>query len=283
MANGYSPTRDQMRVIAEAARDFHRVVQRWIVHAGLPGFPVESWNRMAIQALFELERALNPEQFPWGTRRRDHPQIRCWALEVEGGVVWLRNLLNRIMERNRLQALANRAGLIPCPDDADALPQVITVEGQELKALRAAIRMLPRLDTLPLRERLPEAQATIEPAPRAVENKTADSGISVILVSRTVMPIVLGKRKPILTQEQYNVVQAILDSRNQRLSKKEIEGISGDAIGVLKRLAKSDADWGAVIKLPGKAGNGYRIGPPDTPAEAGTRQTTTESTVEVLF
>jgi hypothetical protein len=52
---------------------------------------------------------------------------------------------------------------------------------------------------------------------------------------------------------------------------------------VLKRLANSDPEWGSVIKLPGEAGLGYRIGPPDPPTETGGRPATTGSTVEVLF
>jgi hypothetical protein len=220
MANGYAPTRDQMRVIAEAARDLHRVVRRWVAHADLPGFPAERWNRMAIRALFDLERALNPERLPWGNPRRGHPRTRCWALEVDGGLTWLRNLLDRILERNRLQALAIQADLRPCPDDPDALPQVISVERQELTALREAIRMLPRLDTLPMRERLPEAQDRSELPPRGAEEKGIDPKTPVIFVSRRVGPIVLGKRKKILTRPQYDVVKAILDSRDQCLSKK---------------------------------------------------------------
>src|SRR5271157_1466827 len=38
-----------------------------------------------------------------------------------------------------------------------------------------------------------------------------------------------------------------------------IESGCGDAVNILKRLAKSDPDWKAVIKLAGKPGGRYRI------------------------
>jgi hypothetical protein len=49
-----------MHLIVEAARNLFRVIRRWQKCAHLPGFPIERGNRSALNALFEMERALNP-------------------------------------------------------------------------------------------------------------------------------------------------------------------------------------------------------------------------------
>ena len=74
-------------------------------------------------------------------------------------------------------------------------------------------------------------------------------------------PIVRGKRKSRLTFARYNVVKALLVAGDDGLSKDSlaIESGCGDAVNILKRLAKSDPDWKAVIKLAGKPGGRYRI------------------------
>src|SRR4051812_1900367 len=58
--NGYLPTRDEMIAVVRASREFYRVVRRWQSDSQLPGYPTELGNLAATQALFHLERALNP-------------------------------------------------------------------------------------------------------------------------------------------------------------------------------------------------------------------------------
>jgi hypothetical protein len=74
-------------------------------------------------------------------------------------------------------------------------------------------------------------------------------------------PIVLGKKKPVLTPAQYNVVQALLLAGEGGLSKDELDKKSGhkEARKILKRLASSGADWASVIHFPRRKGMRYRI------------------------
>jgi hypothetical protein len=73
--------------------------------------------------------------------------------------------------------------------------------------------------------------------------------------------IVLGVRKDGLTDARFAVIQALLKVWPEGLSKDQLVRQSGhdDAVNVLKRLAKSDQDWGKVIQLPGKPGRKYRL------------------------
>ncbi len=83
----------------------------------------------------------------------------------------------------------------------------------------------------------------------------------VVLSGTSKQPIVLGRKKDVLSQGQYNVVQTLLPAGEAGLSKDEFERKSGhpDARRILKRLYESDPDWGEVIHLPGLKGKRYRI------------------------
>jgi|SRR5215469_5891327 len=76
-------------------------------------------------------------------------------------------------------------------------------------------------------------------------------------------PVVRGRQKQgPLTKAQYDVVAALLAAGERGLTKDALVANSNhaDARGILSRLAKSDADWRAVIKFPGKSWVRYRIG-----------------------
>jgi hypothetical protein len=98
---------------------------------------------------------------------------------------------------------------------------------------------------------------TIEPG----DETGVESGLPVILARPSEEPTVLGKTKPRLNQSRYNVVLALLKAGDEGLSKDSLIEKSGheDAVGILKRLAESDLDWNAVIKLAGIPGGRYRI------------------------
>jgi hypothetical protein len=74
-------------------------------------------------------------------------------------------------------------------------------------------------------------------------------------------PLVLGKKKPVLTPARYNVVQALLDAGEGGLGKDELDKKSGhtDARKILKAVADSDPDWASVIHFPVRKGKGYRV------------------------
>jgi hypothetical protein len=81
------------------------------------------------------------------------------------------------------------------------------------------------------------------------------------LRGRSARPAVLNHLKRKLTTAQYDVVEALLAASDDGLSKDELATNSkhDDAVNVLKRLAKSDPDWGTVIRLAGKKGGRFRI------------------------
>jgi hypothetical protein len=83
----------------------------------------------------------------------------------------------------------------------------------------------------------------------------------VVLGSFGEPPIVRGMIKPRLTWPQYLVVKALLEAGEIGLTKYQLDAKTDrtDARKVLKRLHDSDADWAAVIHMPGIPGRHYRI------------------------
>jgi hypothetical protein len=83
-----------------------------------------------------------------------------------------------------------------------------------------------------------------------------------VVLGRTTDPVnILGKEKPQLTMQQYDVVKSLLNAGERGLTKDELvtRSCHTDARGILKRLADSDPDWEKVISFAGRAGGGYRI------------------------
>ena len=102
----------------------------------------------------------------------------------------------------------------------------------------------------------------VKEGPRASKTPAASGTEAlVILRSPTACPVVRGKEKRPLTTPQYNVVKALMDAGEHGLTGDELVNKSGHggAVNVLKALARSDADWGAVISLPGRPGGRYRL------------------------
>jgi hypothetical protein len=84
---------------------------------------------------------------------------------------------------------------------------------------------------------------------------------SVLLFDRHDKPVVNGNEKPTLTNAQYDVVLALLQTGDKGLTKDELDRESrrGDARKIIKRLSDGDSDWQSVISFPGTPGKGYRI------------------------
>ena len=101
----------------------------------------------------------------------------------------------------------------------------------------------------------PAVQAGQAPGPAAPQAPSVQLG------GRADDPIVRGKKKGSLRYAQYNVVKALDSAGATGLTKDQLVNRSGhtDAVQILKRLAKSDPDWKAVISLPGTSGKRYRI------------------------
>ena len=69
-----------------------------------------------------------------------------------------------------------------------------------------------------------------------------------------------GIKKGPLQYTRYKVIKALLDASPERLAKDDIENVYSGARRMLRELRR-DADWQAVIHMPGKKGHGgYWIG-----------------------
>jgi hypothetical protein len=260
---GYSPTRDQMVSIVAAARDLLKIIRRWQKYAHLPGFPVERGNETALAALLSLERSLNPHRFAWGHKDRGKLPVRNWGIGVADGVSWLCRLLDLFMAENKLETMAAAEDFDSWAACCRPLPQIVTVREDELRALQVALRWLPKLDSTSETgdsRALPPA-----PLPPSQPEEAPEVPVPVVLISPSVRPFVLGRSKTKLTPAQFRVVKALMAAGEAGLTKARLLKVTGDAINVLKRLAKSDEDWAAVIHLPGQSGRRYRLGiPADT-------------------
>ena len=98
-------------------------------------------------------------------------------------------------------------------------------------------------------------------APRKASNAGKEAPrTAVVLNGPDRPPFVLGKEKPELTSSQYDTVNALLDAslEGKKLTIPQLDHKSGhtDARKFLYELVKKDADWKAVIHLPGKKGHG---------------------------
>ena len=261
LAAGYRPTRDQMRDIVAAARALHRLARRWRRLARLPGYPVEQGNLVALKAVFRLERALNPGRLARGSAGRLGQAAREWPDGVVQGLAWVDNLLGILAGRNGLGSMVVAVDFPAWAAEEGRLPETVTVQEEELEALREAIRLLPRPGELPESDR--PAAPSRQAGPGRARDEMEAAG-AVVLFGPRAHPVVLGKRMDPLRPVQFRVIKALLDAGDDGLSKKALEKSSGsgDAVGVLKRLANSDPDWQAVIGLAGKPGLGYRLRPP---------------------
>jgi hypothetical protein len=260
---GYSPSRDQMRAIVAAARDLLKIIRRWQKYAHLPGFPVERGNETALAALLSLERALNPHRLTWGHKDRGKLPVRNWGIGVADGVSWLCRLLDIFMAENTLETMAAAEDFASWSAGCCPLPQIVTVREDELRALHVALCWLPGLDSTSETgdsRALPPA-----PLPPSPPHEASEVPVPVVLISPSVRPFVLGRSKAKLTPAQFLVVKALMAAGEAGLTKARLLKVTGDAMNVLKRLAKSDKDWAAVVQLPGRSGRRYRLGlPADT-------------------
>ena len=260
MSTGYQPPREQMTAVVVAARELFRVTRRWREHSRLPGYPAERGNSTAVEALFRLERALNPRCLGWGRPGRKELHVECWPTPVADGIAWLRNLLDLILERNGLRSLATATDYATWAREGQSTPVLVSIQEDELAALRVVLGLLPRLGVLPEADRAAPTQTPTSGAPWP-SSETPDS-VPVILLGARLGPLVLGRRKERLTSAQFQVVSALIEAGERGLGKANLSRVGGDAVNVLKRLAKSDPGWGAVIELPGQKGSGYRIRQP---------------------
>jgi hypothetical protein len=166
-AVGFTPTRDVMRQIVHAASYVRAILDEWQRHSGLPCYPQDEGVGLALDALFRLERAVNPRRAPWRARQRARVNTRVWPRRVGVGLRWSRDLTADILERHNLRWMADatledfQARL----SDPSSVPETISVEGDELRALDAILELLPDLDSLPEAPEHPVKAPATAPTP----------------------------------------------------------------------------------------------------------------------
>ena len=74
------------------------------------------------------------------------------------------------------------------------------------------------------------------------------------------LPQIRGAKVPLLNEQQYKVIRALLDVWPKGLSGDKLWRVAGvgDAVGILRRLRKL-TEWESAIIFPGDDGGGYRI------------------------
>src|SRR5262249_42069474 len=118
----------------------------------------------------------------------------------------------------------------------------------------------------------------VSPAPRGAEAGSEGNGSqaeaeatgqgaqplpvpTVMLPKASEQPTVCGQTKSRLTFARYNIVKTLVMAGQAGLTGDELVKKSGHsgAVNTLKALARSDAEWGRAIQLPGVPGGRYRI------------------------
>ena len=72
-------------------------------------------------------------------------------------------------------------------------------------------------------------------------------------------PILLGRKRQLLTDLQYQIVSRLIEASPNGISKDELLKIGLGGWVALDKLRKSDPDWATVLPKPGVAWKGYRI------------------------
>ncbi|MBY0461007.1 MAG: hypothetical protein K2V38_27110, partial [Gemmataceae bacterium] len=101
----------------------------------------------------------------------------------------------------------------------------------------------------------------ISPSPTTPASASPVPSPSVVLKGRQDEVLVNGVAKKPLNESRYKVIQALLAVWPGSLNKDELttKSGSGDARGVLTRMALNDSDWRAVIVMAKEKGGGYRL------------------------
>jgi len=110
-------------------------------------------------------------------------------------------------------------------------------------------------DTLPdIRNALDriEVPAEDEPAPVAASK-------CVQLFGLREQPVVNDRRKSVLGERQYELIQRLIEAGEGGCSKSQLEVITSNYWKSLKSLKESDDDWNSVIHFPGVAYGSYWI------------------------
>lgn len=158
-----------------------------------------------------------------------------------------------------------RPQFVPCDDPryeafcvADAL---YLVEQQAVRRVLGIKEWAPKINTeagettsAPTPDAIPQVATTLPveiPSGLTVECKTD----RVTLFGNDKQVLIDGAPYPRITPAQYQVIKKIIVSAGGSLKYSDLQGISGDAVNTLKRLAQKDG-WRDVIYLPRQEGRG---------------------------
>jgi hypothetical protein len=68
--SGYSPPLEQKRSVEAAARHLFKTARLYQRDAERPDYPLDRVIPLALEALFRMERALNPDALAWDNPKR---------------------------------------------------------------------------------------------------------------------------------------------------------------------------------------------------------------------
>jgi hypothetical protein len=164
---GYVPSKDVVREIVQAASEVRAVLDRWQRHSALSEYPQDDVIGLAMDALFRLERAVNPRRQRWRARLAAPLNFHVWPPWVRVGLRWSRDLTATILERHELQWMADatREDFLLRRADPSSRLETISITGEELRAFDAILEYLPGLDSLPEPPEHPVKVAATAPTP----------------------------------------------------------------------------------------------------------------------
>jgi hypothetical protein len=271
------PSVNELRAIAAALRAFLVPYDKFRIFLGDIADPIfTAVPRLAVQdALTLLEMQFNPRRLSIDSPDRGGMIVSKWPKEVQTALSALKQLVYAVIRRWDLPEVCDgrpimqgNFGLLNRRDDGTVEESHIVrplrpyllepAEWERLLWIQEALHEALRADghILDQRGRPASQQAN-------ADDERTDSQDTVILRGPGKAPIVLGREKPRLTSARYDVVQSLLWAGENGLTGDELVTKSGrgGAVNVLKKLACSDADWNAIILLPGQPGGRYRLSP----------------------
>ena len=277
LADSPTPSLERLRSIVEAGQEFLAAVDFLPNATRTTRNPrvLENQYRRAFESAEHLNRALGGR---YGDAEVREP--RGLPVLAEDALLELATAFERLVGNGHggwgLRAWNNVKGGPPVVSHEMRFPEFgsfafdpFSMEDQskeEIEALRWHIATLSnyleirsaRAEPTPTRDGTAPAASGSKSEPAADK---ARSGVAVLLSNQSEAPIVRGKVKPRLSVPRFNVVQALIAAGDKGLTGDELVNKSGHggAVNTLKTLAKSDADWGAIILLPGGPGKRYRL------------------------
>ena len=256
--DSYCPPRDDMIAIRRAAERLRGDALRWHEFHKYPNCPVEIGNLVALRALFDLERTLNPHYYPFDHAGRQLAEPVAWDLNVVGGLYWIRNLNDELIRRLGVETFSTAESFARWRQLENRLPETVSISIEELEEFRLGIELLEPIvssgDVL--------MRTTPKAEPRRLVGSESSDTCLVRYTTRGDKFWINDREVDRTTTAQFHVIKALKEAGPEGLSLEALRTDSDhpDASAILDRLLAKDPDnWGQVIIKAGAKGNNYRL------------------------